>query len=87
MTRAMARELASANILVNAIAPGYTLTDGVQENTAQRETLAPMGMARRSIKRDQMPADLVGTLLFLCGPASAFITGQTISVDGGGVMN
>ncbi len=87
MTRAMARELASANILVNAIAPGYTLTDGAQENSAQRAALEPMGMARRSIKRDQVPSDLVGSLLFLCGPASAFITGQTISVDGGGVMN
>ncbi len=87
MTRAMARELASANILVNAIAPGYTLTDGAQENAAQRATLEPMGMARRSIKRDQLPSDLVGTVLFLCSPASAFITGQTINVDGGGVMN
>ncbi len=87
MTRAMARELASANILVNAIAPGYTITDGVQDNPAQQAALGPLGLARRSIKRDQVPADLVDTLLFLCGSGSAFITGQTISVDGGGVMS
>ncbi len=86
MTRAMARELAPAGILVNAIAPGYTMTDGVQANPGQQAALGPLGLARRSIKRDQVPADLVGTLLFLCGSASAFITGQTISVDGGGVM-
>lgn len=86
MTRAMARELASANILVNAIAPGYTMTGGVQANPGQQAALGPLGLARRSIKRDQVPADIVGTLLFLCGDASAFITGQTINVDGGGVM-
>jgi len=86
MTRALARELASSNILVNAIAPGYTITDGVEANAAQREVLGPMGLARRSIKRDGRPADLVGTLLYLCGDASAFMTGQTLSVDGGGVM-
>lgn len=86
MTRAMARELAPSNILVNAIAPGYTITDGVLGNPDQRDALGPLGLARRSIKRDQTPADLVGALLFLCGDASAFITGQTLSVDGGGVM-
>ncbi len=87
MTRALARELASASILVNAIAPGYTITDGVAGNPAQREALGPLGLARRSIKRDQTPDDLVGALLFLCGEASSFVTGQTITVDGGSVMN
>ena len=86
MTRAMARELASSNILVNAIAPGYTLTDGVQGNPGQQAMLGPLGMARRSIKRDQVPADLVGTLLFLCGDGASFMTGQTLSVDGGNLM-
>ncbi len=86
MTKAMARELAPSNILVNAIAPGYTLTDGVLGHDRQREMLGPLGLSRRSIKRDQVPADLVGTLLFLCGDNSSFITGQTISVDGGGTM-
>lgn len=86
MTRAMARELASDNILVNAIAPGYTLTDGAKANAVQRDALAPLGMSRRSIKRDQRPDDLVGALMFLCGEGAAFITGQTLSVDGGGVM-
>jgi len=87
MTRAMARELAEANILVNAIAPGYTITDGVRGNPEQRNALGPIGMARRALKREQVPQDLVGALLFLCGEASSFITGQTLAVDGGGVMN
>ena len=86
MTRALARELASSNILVNAIAPGYTITDGVIGNARQREVLGPLGLGRRSIKREQVPDDLVGTLLYLCGEASDFVTGQTISVDGGSTM-
>ena len=86
MTRALARELAASGILVNAIAPGYTITDGVVGNPDQRSALGPLGMARRAIKRDQVPDDLVGTLLFLCGPASSFMTGQTLTVDGGNVM-
>jgi NAD(P)-dependent dehydrogenase (short-subunit alcohol dehydrogenase family) len=43
-------------------------------------------IASRAIRRDQAPADLLGTLLYLCSDDSAFVTGQTISVDGGSVM-
>jgi NAD(P)-dependent dehydrogenase (short-subunit alcohol dehydrogenase family) len=44
-------------------------------------------MASRALKREAIPEDMVGTLVFLCSPESDFITGQTIVVDGGSVMH
>jgi len=44
-------------------------------------------IASRALKREAVPEDLVGTMLFLASPASDFLTGQTLSVDGGSVMN
>ena len=82
MTRSMARELGSAGICVNSIAPGFTESDGVMANTGMN---AVRGAARagRAIARDMMPSDLVGAMLFLASPDSDFVTGQTINVDGG----
>jgi 3-oxoacyl-[acyl-carrier protein] reductase len=83
-TRTLAREVGGDNIQVNAIAPGSTLSE---ENPT--EEIIRMRQARvqdRALKRVQMPEDLVGTMLFLASPLSDFITGQTISVDGGGAM-
>lgn len=80
MTRVMARELGRREITVNAIAPGFTLTEaslGVMENAAQ------YGVERGSIKRASVPEDMVGAALFLAGPDSRFVTGQTLVVDGG----
>ncbi len=85
-TRALARELGADNILVNAIAPGYTLSDGVRENAEQMSKLREGANSKRAIKRDQTPNDIIGTALFLAGPDSAFMTGQTLCVDGGTYM-
>jgi NAD(P)-dependent dehydrogenase (short-subunit alcohol dehydrogenase family) len=49
--------------------------------------LAPQSFASRSIKRAQMPEDLVGAVMFLSSAASDFMTGQTINVDGGNCMH
>ena len=82
LTRNMGRELGDQNITVNAIAPGLTESKGVQGNEGFHGGRAPT-VASRSIKRDMLPEDMLGALLFLCTPDSDFITGQTINVDGG----
>lgn len=83
MTRALAKELGTANILVNGIAPGFTLSDGVLANPAQIEQLRDISLKARTLQRDQLPVDLVGAVCFFAGPDSGFITGQTLVVDGG----
>ena len=80
MTRALARELGSRNIRVNAIAPGYLeteMTHGLSE--FQRDQV----VRRTPLGRLGVPADVVGVVLFLLSPASAYMTGQTLVVDGG----
>lgn len=84
-TRTLAREAGPSGINVNAIAPGSTLSE---ENPT--EEIVRMRAARvddRSFKRVQLPADLVGTVLFFASDASDFITGQTLVVDGGSTMH
>jgi NAD(P)-dependent dehydrogenase (short-subunit alcohol dehydrogenase family) len=85
-TRALARELGGQGVTVNAIAPGFTLSDGVLETKLHDAIGDAARRTSRSIQRDQVPADLVGALVFLAGDGSAFITGQTIAVDGGSVF-
>ena len=84
-TRALAREVGPDLIRVNAISPGLTLSD------AQVKSSAPGYLADtakgRSIARPQMPEDLVGALMFLVSDSSAYITGQTLNVDGGKAMH
>lgn len=83
MTRTMARELASENIRVNAIAPGPVTTG---DPSALPKDLVARLTERMCIKRIGTPEDLVGTLLFLAGEMSSWITGQVLVVDGGGFM-
>ena len=86
MTRCLARELGSHNICVNAIAPGLTMSDAVAVNPEWTGAANAGTVASRAIRRDQVPADLLGTLLYLSSSDSDFVTGQTIAVDGGSVM-
>lgn len=81
-TRALARELGGDNIAVNAITPGLTISGPQQEGVLTPEQLADR-RRRRCFQRDQLPQDLVGTVIFLSSEDSDFITGQTINVDGG----
>lgn len=82
-TRALAKELGGDNVLVNCVAPGFTISDGVKEHPEVLEALAEISVAARALKRDQIPEDVVGAVVFLCGPGSEFITGQTMVIDGG----
>lgn len=80
LTRVLARELGTRGVTVNAVAPGFTLTEASGNLLSDAATY---GVDRASIKRPIQPDDIVGTVLHLASPASGFITGQTIVVDGG----
>jgi NAD(P)-dependent dehydrogenase (short-subunit alcohol dehydrogenase family) len=81
LTRVLAMELARHGILVNAIAPGYVETDF---NRAFFQTEPGKALiARIPLKRLGQSEDLDGALLFLASPASAYVTGAIISIDGG----
>jgi NAD(P)-dependent dehydrogenase (short-subunit alcohol dehydrogenase family) len=83
LTRALAKELGGDEVLVNCVAPGFTMSEGVQQNPKVIEVLRDASVSARTLKRDQVPADVVGAVVFLCGPGSGFITGQTMVIDGG----
>jgi NAD(P)-dependent dehydrogenase (short-subunit alcohol dehydrogenase family) len=85
MTRALARELGPLGIRVNAVSPGAfpTAAEAIHENPAEYNAMV---IERQSLKRRGTPAELAAVVSFLTGPDSAFVTGQTIEVDGGWVM-
>jgi NAD(P)-dependent dehydrogenase (short-subunit alcohol dehydrogenase family) len=82
-TRALAKELGGDNVLVNCVAPGFTMSDGVNEHPEVIDALRDVSIASRTLKRDMVPQDVVGAVAFLCGPESTFLTGQTMVIDGG----
>lgn len=87
MTRCLARELGDDGIRVNTLAPGLVMSDNVLANPVYHGSLIAANIASRAIKKDVYPADLVGSLLYLCSAESDFVTGQVIVVDGGSVMH
>ncbi len=82
-TRALAKELGKDKVLVNCVAPGFTMSAGVQAHPEVIEKLRDVSVAARTIQRDQVPEDVVGAVVYFCGPGSDFVTGQTIVIDGG----
>ena len=87
MTRALAKELGADNVLVNAVAPGFTMSDGVLANPVQLEKLQEVSAKARVLARDQYPDDVVGAVVFFASEGSSFITGQSLVVDGGAYFN
>ncbi|MBS0644754.1 MAG: SDR family oxidoreductase [Acetobacteraceae bacterium] len=87
LTRGLARELGRDNIRVNAVAPSAVMTEGTTEFLGEKlDKGLEVIRTGQSIQRTLVPADLVGTILYLLGDGSGFVTGQTVSVDGGTVM-
>ena len=82
-TRSLAREVGANSIHVNCVAPGFTMSEGVKSHPEVIEALRDVSVAARTIKRDQVPEDVVGAVVFLCSPAADFVTGQTMVIDGG----
>ena len=87
MTRALARELGPDRITVNAVAPGLIMSDTVQANPDITAFQATAVMQARSLRRDAFPDDVEGTVVFLASDDSAFMSGQTLIVDGGSVFS
>ncbi len=84
LTKSMATALGHKGITVNALAPGGTASPTVIANRPPNASgMSERTAQQRIIKRVEVPEDLVGTLLYLASPASDFLTGQTIVVDGG----
>ena len=84
LTRGYGRELGDKNIQINAIAPGLTESESIQGHAGFDPARGPT-VQSRSIKRDMLPEDLLGSLMYLITPDSDFVTGQTLNVDGGKV--
>lgn len=80
LSRVLAKELGARNVTVNALAPGFTLTEASYGHMDNAETY---GVDRGSIKRASQPEDMVGATLFLASRGAGYITGQTLVVDGG----
>ena len=82
-TKSMAKELASRNITVNAVAPGYISTD-MTANLPEQVRLDMQSQI--PLQRLGNPEDVAAAVLFLVSPGADYITGQTLHVDGGMVM-
>jgi len=94
LTRALALELASKGVTVNAVCPGYTETEIVRESIARvvaKTGRTPEQAMAEFVKgnpqgRLVQPQEVADAVLWLCGPGAAAITGQSIAVAGGEVM-
>jgi NAD(P)-dependent dehydrogenase (short-subunit alcohol dehydrogenase family) len=91
MTRVMARELGEDRICVNCIAPGLTMSENVVRMYGKGEEYGAQHSSgtvnSRCFKREEVPEDITGALVFFASGESDFITGQTLLVDGGSVLH
>lgn len=85
LTRAWAREFGQFGVTVNAVSPGAIPTEAeeIHPDPASYERFV---LEHQAIKRRGSPTDIANAMLFLCGEESGFITGQTLNVDGGWIM-
>ena len=80
LTKAVAREVASRNVTVNALAPGYITTAMVDELTEETQEKI---LARIPMGRFGTPEDVAEAVIFLCSDGASYITGQVLTIDGG----
>jgi 3-oxoacyl-[acyl-carrier protein] reductase len=83
LTKSVAKELGSRNVLVNAVAPGFIETDMTAAMTPEARAALS---GQIPLERLGSPADIAGVVTFLASEYAAYITGQTLVVDGGMVM-
>ncbi len=83
MTKGLAKECGASNVRVNVIAPGFVITDATKNRPIEWQQSF---LKARAISREQRPDDLVGTAIYMLSDLSAFVSGQTIVVDGGHIM-
>lgn len=84
MTRSLAREFGADEVTVNAVAPGLTLVEATAYIPKERHDFYLNG---RAIKREQVPDDVCGAVVFCLSDLSRFVTGELIAVNGGFVMH
>lgn len=87
MTGALAREVGGAGVRVNTVSPGLTLSEGVRHAGNLPAERIDEDRLTRALPREQAPEDLTGVVAFLLSPASDFMTGQTLVVDGGSQLH
>lgn len=84
-TKTLAREVGGDGVAVNCIAPGSTLSETERDDDVMMRRSS--AVSSRAFERVETPDDLVGSVIFFASPASDFITGQTLVVDGGAFMH
>lgn len=86
-TRSMARALGPAGVRVNSVLPGAIRTEEELETYPDQEANSREALAKQAIQRRGVADDIANVVSFLAGPDSAFMTGQTVCVDGGWVLH
>src|SRR3546814_1647995 len=85
MTRSLATEFGDDNVLVNAVSPGLTITESVAEAGHVTGYFQEAVMAVRILKRPAVAEDVANVIFFFASNDAGFVTGQTVTADGGSV--
>lgn len=85
MTRSLANEFGGDNVLVNCVSPGLTMTESVKASSHITDNFEQFSMATRAVKRPATAEDVANAIYFFASADSGFVTGQTITADGGSV--